>query len=100
MANAQLIEEKEKNKMLDNKIFIKGEYEGTIRDIIKLITPTPINPVPIEMQMKNEYSLVDNKDFISKDKIREKISILEMEEYYDYLDYKRSIKILRELLEE
>ena len=71
--------EKEKNKELeldlDKEIIIKGNYDGTIRDILKVITPTPTNPVPIQFQMMNEYKLVNEKYYISKDKITEKIDI-------------------------
>ena len=39
-------------------------------------------------------------DSIPKQKVKNKIEVLRMEEKYDYLDNKRTIQILEELLEE
>ena len=39
------------------------------------------------------------KHYINKDKIKEKIKILEMEIRYDFIDNTKAIKVLKELLE-
>lgn len=54
--------------------------------------------------LKDLYStnciIADLSDSIPKQKIKDKIEILKMEEHYDYLNNKKTIGILQELLQE
>ena len=61
-----------------------------------------------QLQFENEkyvnrlgVTIVPLKDnYISKDKIKEKIELLKMEEHYDYIDHKKEIAVLQKLLKE
>ena len=45
------------------------------------------------------YLLKTEDGYVSKDKIKEKIEVLRMKEHYDYIDNKKEIQVLQELLE-
>ena len=54
------------------------------------------NKSECENYCKRSY---ETGQFISKDKIKEKIEVLRMKEHYDYIDNKKEIQVLQELLE-
>ena len=54
----------------------------------------------LAFKTNNYMNEVLSNNIISKDKIREKIKVLEMEIRYDFIDNTKAIKVLKQLLEE
>ena len=84
------------------KYFNKNKDDGNKANLIVLGEEIQaIETVLAELEKYKKYYATEvnlfNK-YISKDKIKKKIEVLKMEEHYDYIDNKKEIQVLQELL--
>ena len=87
--------QKSADKELENAKKVNEEHKeenGKLKEKIKKLEETIVD-------YQRMYCRASN-DRISKQKIKNKIKVLEMEEDYDYLNHKKAIEILKELLED
>ena len=86
----QLEKEEERRKCFEcNFETLQADINSVIKDLG--LTEDLIIADEMVQEIKQKY--------ISKDKIKEKIEVLKMEEHYDYIDNKKEIQVLQELLE-
>lgn len=101
------IPKKIKNIDIENKKFeikIGGRENGNrIYNSIKLldyIDSLPLNKMYGIQRISKVITVLTKDEVVLTQKIKDKIKILEMEEDYDYLDNKKVIEVLKELLED
>ena len=74
----------------------KQDYREHLINTIDMLIDSGISVY--DLNVVNKKAIRYN--YVPKQKVKDKIEVLRMEEKYDYLDNKRTIQILEELLEE